>query len=68
MDHDRQDIEDRLARAGYAVISPEMHALAVSIELRISIGVDVPWHEYQSLLYAIYAGAYGDHHAAKVFA
>jgi hypothetical protein len=67
MDHD-PILEDQLARAGYAVISPEMHALAVSIELRISIGVDVPWHEYEAILFAIYASAYGDHHVARVTA
>jgi hypothetical protein len=62
------DLDNRLARAGYAVLSTEMHALAVSIELRISIGVDVPWHEYEAILFAIYASAYGDYHEALVTA
>jgi len=40
----------------------------VSIERRIALGIDVPLHEYQSVLYAIFSGPFGDHHRALVLA
>ena len=60
--------EDTLARAGYAVVSAEIGALANGIEARLSIGVAVPSREFEAVLYAVYAGRCGDYHTAKVFA
>jgi hypothetical protein len=60
--------EDRLAQAGYAVLSPSMNSLFESIEGRLAIRAAVAMHEYQAVLYAIYAGPYGDYHQAQVFA
>ena len=62
------DPEDTLARAGFAVLSPSMNSLFESIEARLAIRAAVAMHEYQAVLYAIYAGPYGDHHTAKVYA
>ena len=54
--------EDALARGGYAVLSPEMGSLFESIEARLSIRAAVRCSEFQAVLYAIYAGPYGDYH------
>jgi hypothetical protein len=42
--------------------------LFVSIERRIALGIDVPLCEFEAVLFACYAGPYGDFHTAKVFA
>ena len=63
-----EEIAGWLARRGYVVLSPEMGRLFESIEARLSIGVAVPMHEFDAVLYAIYAGPYGDYHTAKAFA
>ena len=60
--------EDMLARAGFAVVSQETMALVESIERRLTIGVSVPSADFEAVLYAIYAGPYGDYHQSKVFA
>jgi len=60
--------EDTLARGGHAVLSPAMGSLFNSIEHRLSIRAAVRCSEFQAVLYAIYAGPYGDYHTAKVFA
>jgi hypothetical protein len=60
--------EDYVARAGYVVLSAEMGALFESIEARLSLGAFVPSHEFDAVLFAIYAGPYGDYHQPKVFA
>ena len=60
--------EDILARAGYAVLSPEMGRLFESIEARLAIRAAVPCSDFQAVLYAIYAGPYGDYHQCRVFA
>jgi hypothetical protein len=52
----------------YAVLSAEMADLFVSIERRIALGIDVPLCEFEAVLFACYAGPYGDFHTAKVFA
>ena len=61
------DPEDTLARGGYAVLSPEMGRLFESIEARLSIRAAVRCSEFQAVLYAIYAGPFGDHHQCRVF-
>jgi hypothetical protein len=60
--------EDYVARAGYAVVSAEIAALADSIDARLAIGAHVPLCELEAVLYAIYAGPYGDYHQPRVFA
>ena len=62
------DPEDVLARAGIAVLSPEMNSLFESIEARLAIRAAVRCSEFQAVLYAIYASPYGDYHTAKVYA
>jgi hypothetical protein len=59
---------DLLARAGFAVVSAETYALLESIERRLAIGAAVPSSDFEAVLYAIYAGPYGDYHRAEVFA
>ena len=59
---------DYLARNGYAVVSAKIAALADSIEARLAIGVAIPSHEFEAVLFSIYAGPYGDYHQPKVFA
>ena len=68
MARDDDLINDALARAGFARLSPEMADLFVSIERRIARGEDVSWCEYQSILFACYASSYGDYHQARIFA
>jgi hypothetical protein len=62
------DLEDALARNGIAVLSPEMGSLFNSIEHRLSIRAAVPCRDFQAVLYAIYAGPYGDYNQCRVFA
>ena len=62
------DPEDALARAGIAVLSPSMNSLFESIEARLAIRAAVHCSEFQAVLYAIYAGPYGDYNKRKVFA
>ena len=50
------------------VLSPEMGSLFESIELRLSIRAAVRCSEFQAVLYAIYAGPYGDYHQCREFA
>lgn len=42
-----------------------MGTLFESIEARLSIGAAVPSSDFQAVLYAIYAGSYGDYHRCK---
>jgi hypothetical protein len=58
----KNDPEDTLARAGLAVLSPEMGSLFESIEARLLLRAAVSSYEFQAVLYAIYAGPYGDYH------
>jgi len=60
--------EDRLARAGIAVVSSETAALIEDVERRIGAGSHVSSAEYEAILYAVYSGPYGEYHRAKVFA
>jgi hypothetical protein len=62
------DPEDTLARAGFAVLSPAMGSLFESIEARLAIRAAVHCSEFQAVLYAVYAGPYGDYHRCKAFA
>ena len=43
-----------------------MGGLFESIEDRLSIRAFVSGYEYQAVLYAIYAGPFGDYHTAKM--
>ena len=56
---------DYLARNGYAVVSAQIAELAHSIEARVAIGVAVPLHEFEAVLFGIFAGPYHQH---RVFA
>jgi hypothetical protein len=60
--------ERTMARAGYAVLSNNMGALFESVEARLAIGAPVPSADFEAVLYAVYAGPYGDYHQARVFA
>lgn len=60
--------EHTLACTGYATLSPAMAELFESIEVRLSIGVAIPSADFEAVLYAIYAGPYGDFNRAQVFA
>jgi hypothetical protein len=61
-------IEDRLARAGFALVSIETAALGADIERRSEASLPVSTDEFQRFLYAIFASSYGDYHQAQVFA
>ena len=61
-------VEHALARAGVAIVSPEIFDLADGISHRIDTGLPVPSEHMEAVLYAIYAGPYGDYHLPKVFA
>jgi hypothetical protein len=61
-------IEDRLARAGFALVSIETAALGADIERRIDAALPVTSDEFLRFLYAIFASSYGDYHQAQVFA
>jgi hypothetical protein len=67
-DLDLDDIIVFLARHHFAVLSPEMADLFVSIERRIAAGIDVPMCEFESVLCACYSSAFGDFHRALVVA
>ena len=58
---------DYLARCGYAVVSAEI-AAPDSIERDWRSVLAVPSQEFEAVVYAIYAGPYGDHHRAHMFA
>jgi hypothetical protein len=61
-------VEHALARAGVAIVSREIAALAKDIDARLDAGLPVPPQHIEAVLYAVYAGPYGDYHQAKVFA
>jgi hypothetical protein len=65
---DEQLVEHVLGIQGFAVLSQPMAALFESVELRISIGADVSWGEFEAVLFAVYSGPYGDYHRALTFA
>ena len=58
------DLIDRLARLGYAVLSPENLVLFESIERRIARNQVVEMREYEQILLAIFSSSYGDCHKA----
>ncbi len=60
--------ERTLASAGFAVVSRETLAAVERIEARLAIGVAAPNADFKAVLYAVYAGPYGDYHQARVFA
>ncbi|MBR1149067.1 hypothetical protein [Bradyrhizobium sp. JYMT SZCCT0428] len=61
--------EDRLARAGYAVVSPEIRALMDDIERRNAAGLPVAESEYQAVSYAVWSGPLSEYFKQqKVFA
>jgi len=60
--------ERTMASAGFAVVSRETLAAVERIEVRLGIGVAVPTVDFEAVLYAVYAGPYGDYHQARVFA
>ena len=61
-------IEDELAQVGVVVMSRETAELFVTIKRRLAIGATVPPADFEAVLYAVYAGPYGDYHQAQVFA
>jgi hypothetical protein len=61
-------VEHALARAGVAIVSRDIAKLAHDIERRLDAGLSVPSQHVEAVLYAIYAGPYGDYHLPKVFA
>jgi hypothetical protein len=63
MARDDRDI-DRLARAHYAVLSPQNLVLFESIERRIARNQVVEMREYEQILLAIFSSSYGDCHKA----
>ena len=61
--------EDRPARAGYAVVSPEVRALMDDIERRHAAGLSVVESEYQAVAYAVWSGPLSEYFKPqKVFA
>ena len=58
------DLIDRFARLGYAVLSPQNLALFESIERRIARNQVVEMREYERILLAVFSSSYGDHHRA----
>ena len=55
--------EDRLARAGMALVSEETAARVMDVEYRIGAGLPVSAAEYEAILYAIYAStSYVEYH------
>ena len=51
-----------------AIVSREIFKLADEITHRFDAGLPVPSEHIEAVLYAIYAGPYGDYHQPKVFA
>jgi hypothetical protein len=60
--------EDRLARAGYAIVSAETAALGADIERRIEAGLPVSSDEFERFLYGYYANQISEYHQPRVFA
>ena len=56
--------EDVLARNGYAIVSPFIGALIG----RAEAGLQLSESEWAAIMYAIYAGPYGDYFPSKVMA
>ena len=63
-----EQVAEWLARRGYALVSVETGALLERVEAKLSIGVDVPLHQLETILYAVYSGPFGDFNTAKVYA
>ena len=61
-------IEDRFARAGFALVSIETAALGADIERRIEAALPVSTDEFQRFLYAVFSSPYGTYHAPRVLA
>lgn len=60
--------EDRLARAGIAVVSPEIRALMDDMHRRILAGLPIAESEYQAVSYAFWSGPISQYYQPKVFA
>ncbi|MGY4288082.1 hypothetical protein ACVWXO_007302 [Bradyrhizobium sp. LM2.7] len=60
--------EDRLARAGIAVVSPEIRALMDDMQRRIAAGLPVADCEYEAVQYAFWSGPISEYYQPKVFA
>ena len=68
MARDDHENDDLLAVAGWCRLSRENLALFESIERRIALSIEVETHEYERILLAVHASAYGDFHRALAFA
>jgi len=64
-DVDHAEVEDVLARAGFALVSREIGELIERIEASPETATS---EEFSAALYAIYASRYGDYWPCKVFA
>lgn len=60
--------EDRLARAGIAVVSHEIRALLDDMERRLLAGLPVAESEYEAVSYAFWSGPISQYYQPKVFA